>query len=75
MAPTRLCTRPGCGAPAAAALTFQYNLRVLWIDDLGQPEPHSIDLCTRHADRMLPPRGWTGEDRRASARRPARAAS
>jgi hypothetical protein len=60
----RLCARPGCGAPAAAALTFQYSTRTVWILDQGD-DPASIDLCGPHADRTSPPRGWTSHDRRA----------
>jgi hypothetical protein len=43
---------------------FQYATRTLWLEDLGEPDPHTIDLCTMHADRLRPPRGWTGDDRR-----------
>ncbi|HVL28834.1 MAG TPA: DUF3499 family protein [Acidimicrobiales bacterium] len=71
----RLCRRPGCAEPAAAALTFQYAARTVWLDDIGPREPHSIDLCTMHADRVTPPRGWAGEDRRRTAGPAARAAS
>jgi len=63
----RLCARPGCGAPATAVLTFQYATRTVWLLDQGDPDPAAIDLCTRHADRLSPPRGWTGHDRRDSA--------
>lgn len=70
MARARLCTRAGCCEPAVATLSFQYATRSLWIDDLGDPEPHRIDLCARHADRLCPPRGWTGQDRRGIARQP-----
>ncbi len=63
----RLCARPGCGAPATAVLTFQYATRTVWLLDQGDPDPAAIDLCTRHADRLSPPRGWTGHDRRATA--------
>jgi hypothetical protein len=57
---------------------FQYATRTLWLEDLGERDPHTIDLCTMHADRLKPPLGWSGEDRRAAASRPvhtARAAS
>ena len=63
----RLCARPGCGAPASAVLTFQYSIRTVWLLDQGDPDPAAIDLCTRHADKLAPPRGWTGHDHRASA--------
>ena len=71
----RLCSRPGCAEPAGAALAFQYATRTVWLEDLGEPDPHTIDMCTMHADRLSPPRGWTGEDRRRSAGSAARAAS
>ena len=64
---SRLCARPGCGAPAAAALTFQYGNRTVFLDDLGVNEPFSIDLCAAHADRTAPPMGWTGHDRRMAS--------
>ncbi|MEA2829203.1 MAG: hypothetical protein QOG43_3642 [Actinomycetota bacterium] len=67
----RLCARPGCGEAATASLTFQYATSTVWLDDLGVKEPHSIDLCGRHADRLAAPKGWTGHDRRAARRRAA----
>jgi len=63
----RLCNRPGCAQPATAELVFQYARRTVWLEDLGEPDPHTIDLCSMHADRLNPPRGWTGDDRRRSA--------
>jgi hypothetical protein len=60
----RLCARPGCGEAASATLSFQYATGTVWLDDLGPKEPSSIDLCGCHADRLAPPKGWTGEDRR-----------
>ena len=62
---TPLCARPGCGAPTAAVLTFQYSTRTVWLGDPGEPDPAAIDLCARHADRLSPPRGWTAHDHRA----------
>jgi hypothetical protein len=63
----RLCAHPGCGAPATAVLTFQYASGTVWVLDLGEPEPSAIDLCTRHADKVSGPRGWTTHDRRAGS--------
>jgi hypothetical protein len=71
----RLCTRPGCAGPATATLTFQYANLELWLEDLRERDPHTIDLCTLHADRLQPPRGWRGEDRRHAAGPTALAAS
>ena len=31
---TRLCSRPGCAEPAAATLTYRYDVSAVWIDDL-----------------------------------------
>ncbi|MCA1690916.1 MAG: DUF3499 family protein [Acidimicrobiales bacterium] len=66
----RLCSRPGCAQPATATLVFQYADRTLWLQDLAERDPHTIDLCTMHADRLSPPRGWVGEDRRRTAAGP-----
>ncbi len=63
----RLCAGPGCGVPASAVLTFQYATRTVWLLDPGDVDPTAIDLCAPHADRLSPPRGWTGHDQRASA--------
>ncbi len=63
----RLCARPGCGEPAAATLAFQYATKTAWLDDLAESEPCAIDLCRRHADRLTPPIGWQGHDRRAGS--------
>ena len=70
MSRQRLCARPGCGAPATDALAFHDVTRMVWLHDLGEPQPYAIDLCTRHADRLCVPRGWTGDDRRAARARP-----
>jgi len=48
-------------------LTFQYATRTVWLTDQGDPQPAAIDLCGRHADRLSPPRGWTGHDGRVGA--------
>jgi hypothetical protein len=74
----RLCARTACADPADAMLAFQYASKSVWLDDLGPSEPSEIDLCGRHADRFVPPLGWTVQDRRASSRPqvvPARVAS
>ncbi len=75
MAGPRLCGRPACPAPASATLSFSYATRTLWLDDLGEPQPQVIDLCRDHADRLRPPVGWEGLDRRRRVTGPARAAS
>ena len=69
---TRLCSRPGCAEPASATLTYQYERGSVWIDALlGEREPHTYDLCERHAGRVSVPRGWRLDDRRGLAAVPA----
>jgi hypothetical protein len=63
----RLCAHAGCGAPATAVLTFQYASGTVWVLDPGERDPAAIDLCTRHADKVSAPRGWTTHDRRAGS--------
>ena len=58
------CARPGCAAPIAAWLTYDYRARCLWLDDriaAGDCWP----LCASHAARLRAPKGWTQLDRRA----------
>ena len=61
----RRCARPGCHQLAAATLSFRYAQQMVWIDDLHvEDSPANHDLCTGHADRTRPPRGWELSDRR-----------
>lgn len=55
-----------CPAPAASAMTFDYDDRSVWLEELtGAPEVGRIySLCNSHADRLTPPMGWTLTDRR-----------
>jgi Protein of unknown function (DUF3499) len=62
----RQCSRTGCAAPADATLTYQYGRSFVWLDDLAaERDPHSYDLCHRHAARLSVPNGWRLEDRRS----------
>jgi len=55
----RLCSRPGCGSPAAATLRFQPTQREAWLVDLDDDDVRTEgDLCTRHAAGLVLPRGW-----------------
>lgn len=64
----RQCSRAGCAEAAVATLTYQYGQAHVWIDDLvDDRDPHSYDLCERHAARVSPPQGWRVDDRRRSA--------
>jgi hypothetical protein len=61
----RQCSRTGCAAPADATLTYQYGRSLVWLDDLAaERDPHSYDLCHRHAARLSVPNGWRLDDRR-----------
>lgn len=62
---TRQCSRTGCASPAVATLTYQYGEARVWIDVLAdERDPHSYDLCARHAARVSVPNGWRLDDRR-----------
>ncbi len=61
------CAR--CGSPAAALMTFSYPDSSVWMDDLvNGVERHGYAMCADHADRMIPPLGWTLTDRRTVTR-------
>jgi len=58
------CERPECSQPAAVRWGFDPRRLLVWLD---RPEDDgSIDhgLCTTHAQRLRPPRGWWLDDRR-----------
>jgi hypothetical protein len=66
----RPCSRPACGLPAQATLTFRYGTREAWIERLADaPPPQSYDLCQAHAARTSPPHGWQLRDRRPDEER------
>lgn len=55
----RRCSRTGCTNPAVATLTFVYADSTAVVGPLATcSEPHSYDLCERHALRLTAPRGW-----------------
>lgn len=62
----RHCARPGCGAPAAATMTYDYRSRTVWLDNPGaEPDPAAAwGLCRPHAENLRVPMGWAREDRR-----------
>lgn len=61
------CSKPGCANPGAALLGYDYAERRAVLDDPpdGEVSPHSYVLCTRCAEKLTPPRGWTLDDNRA----------
>lgn len=55
----RRCSRTGCTNSAVATLTFVYADSTAVVGPLATfSEPHSYDLCERHALRLTAPRGW-----------------
>lgn len=59
MSQFRRCSRPGCGKPAVATLTYAYAESTAVVGPLAPAaEPHSWDLCQQHATRITAPLGW-----------------
>ena len=62
------CVR--CGAPAGIKMTFAYDARLVWLDDLTGPVTPGLAyaMCAAHADRFTAPVGWSLLDRRRADR-------
>lgn len=55
----RKCSRTACPRQAVATLTYVYSDSTAVVGPLATyAEPHTYDLCTEHAERLTPPRGW-----------------
>lgn len=55
----RPCSRVACTADAVATLTYVYADSMAVLGPLGRrAEPHSYDLCAKHAERLSAPQGW-----------------
>lgn len=55
----RRCSRNGCPKAAVATLTYVYADSTAVVGPLAAfAEPHSYDLCERHARGLTAPRGW-----------------
>jgi hypothetical protein len=55
----RLCSKVACGHEAVATLTYDYADAMAVLGPLSyRSEPHSYDLCPRHAERLSAPQGW-----------------
>lgn len=55
----RQCSKPVCGRPAVATLTYVYADQTVVVGQLSTlAEPHAYDLCAFHAERFTAPRGW-----------------
>lgn len=56
----RSCSKVGCTVDAVGTLTYVYDDATAVLGPLAyRPEPHSYDLCARHAERLSVPQGWT----------------
>ncbi len=55
----RPCSRVGCTGGATTPLTYVYADSMAVLGPLSHDsEPHSYDLCDRHAARLSAPQGW-----------------
>jgi hypothetical protein len=62
------CVR--CGAPAGIKMTFAYEARLIWLEDLTEPVTLGLGypMCEGHGSRFTAPVGWSLLDRRGPAR-------
>ncbi|MEA5456196.1 DUF3499 domain-containing protein [Sinomonas sp. JGH33] len=59
MREVRLCSRSACRESAVATLTYVYADSTAVLGPLATyPEPHTYDLCAKHAGSLTVPRGW-----------------
>lgn len=71
----RQCARAGCATPAVTTLRFEPTLRQAWLVDLDEAAARTQgDLCRRHAEALVLPRGWKLHDERTDGPRPVEAA-
>lgn len=64
----RSCAKMRCGAEPVATVSLLYAEREVRIETLrAERDPHLLDLCREHIDRMTPPVGWTVRDARIPA--------
>ncbi|HRN30084.1 MAG TPA: DUF3499 family protein [Terrimesophilobacter sp.] len=55
----RPCSKVACQREATATLTYVYADSMAVLGPLAQHrEPHSYDLCAKHAERLSAPIGW-----------------
>jgi len=55
----RPCSKVACSSEAVSTLTYVYADSMAVLGPLSQTaEPHSYDLCPRHAERLSAPQGW-----------------
>ncbi|MEO6117229.1 MAG: DUF3499 family protein [Pseudolysinimonas sp.] len=57
--PGRLCSKVACRTDAVSTLTYDYADAMAVLGPLSmRHEPHSYDLCARHAESLSVPQGW-----------------
>jgi hypothetical protein len=67
----RACSKVACGDDAVATLTYDYADAMAVLGPLSyRTEPHSYDLCARHAERLSAPRAGRSSGTSSSVRRP-----
>ena len=72
----RTCARSGCNGAAVATLSYDRIALVAYLVDADDPESREPgDLCARHTAKLVLPRQWQLDDRRAGAAPPATAAT
>ena len=55
----RPCSKVACNSDAVATLTYVYADSMAVLGPLSRScEPHSYDLCDKHAERLSVPQGW-----------------
>jgi len=55
----RPCSKVACNQQAVSTLTYVYADSMVVLGPLSQKaEPHSYDLCAKHAERLSAPLGW-----------------
>ena len=55
----RPCSKVACNNEAVSTLTYVYADSMAVLGPLSQnAEPHSYDLCAKHAERLSVPLGW-----------------
>lgn len=55
----RTCSKVACGSEATSTLTYVYADSMVVVGPLAfTAEPHSYDLCDRHAASLVAPQGW-----------------
>ena len=55
----RVCSKAGCTRPAVSTLTYDYgNQSVVLGPAASVHDPHALDLCEHHAERLTVPKGW-----------------